>query len=581
MKNAKHNCPHCGSPRPNYYIQNGIWIRISWPKDTEFQSEEERKEATRVFTPYDALSILRNLSDQDCIRMGLAYLGNNSSSRTQEIIPIRPEYSILEVLVVPTVAIRPSIAFGDSNRTRGQDDLTNKLQDILKASLENREVIMEFAKEIEANGFNDDIKKDPLKSYFNLQFHVATYFDNNIPGQKQSLRRCKIPTKCVLERFIGKGGRFRGNLQGKRVEFSARTVISPDMNLDLDQLGIPWAIAEELTIPEVVNALNIHDLQRRVHIGAVFPHGARYIIKDTLVSASNSSSLEKKDTFIGAYNKFLLNDVSCNTSSEANQEKITIDLKFCQKKDLIRLQYGWVVERYMRDDDLVILNRQPSLRKLSLMAHRVKLMKDSLTFRLNLGVCAPYNADFDGDEMNVHFPQIQEARAELQEIMTVPDQLLNAQNNRPSMGLTFDPLLGSYLLTHKDRFFDREEAMEMLNTKKHDPVFELPIPAILKPKALWTGKQLFTALIPDKTFLVIDKRKRKFLNRKKSPKNLGIIQKMWDFSMINIYVFAMETCYAANCVKKVLVHHPVVLFTLWPKIFRHGKRVILSIMSNK
>jgi DNA-directed RNA polymerase beta' subunit len=464
-------CPHCQAPRPIYVIQNGIFIRQSWRLGTVFENDEERKFCLKMFTPFEAMSVLQNISDKDCSRLGLES---------------RPENAILPVLLVPTIVIRPSIAFGDSNRTRGQDDLTNKLQDILKTSIELRKILEECNDKIQKDGFNDDFKKDPLKTYFLLQFHVSTYMDNNIPGQKQSLRRNKIPTKSIKTRLVGKSGRIRGNLQGKRVEFSARAVISPDNNIDMDQVGVPREIAQDLTVCEVVNSLNIHELTKRVQIGPVFPHGARCIIKTATPASSGNTN-------------------SKGTGGNELEQDLTIDLQFCQQRHLLRLQYGWKVERYMQDDDPIIVNRQPSLRKKSLLTHRAKIM-DGRTIRLPLTVCANYNADFDGDEMNLHLCQNIQARSELQELMTVPAQLLNAQNNRPGMGLTFDPLLGGFLLTHKDQFFNRSEAMALVNTKKHDPVWHLPVPAILKPIPLWTGKQLFSMLLPDNLFLQIDRR---------------------------------------------------------------------------
>jgi DNA-directed RNA polymerase beta' subunit len=461
-----------------------------------FASEEEERFATKVFTPVDALSILQNISEGDGTRMGI--LG-------------RPEHFLIQVLPVPPPQIRPSIAFGDSNRTRGQDDLTNKLQDILKASLELREVLDEHKTSVESSGFNDDIKREPLKSYFQLQFHISTYLNNNIAGQKQSLRRCKVPTKSLQERLVGKGGRIRGNIQGKRVEWSARTVISPDNNQDMDEVGIPVEVAKELTISETVTVHNIHELTKKVRLGPVFPHGARFVLKTNNQNAANNAN--------GNNNQQAPQNHAENQNHTQNQTQnmISIDLAFCPNRNGLRLQYGWIVQRYLRDGDLCILNRQPSLRKKSQLAFRVKIMHDGgLTFRLALPCCAAFNADFDGDEMNLHFCKNADSLAELAELMSVPSQLLNAQNNRPCFGLSFDPLLAGFLLTNKDEFFNREDAMSLANTKKHNVVWELPIPAILFPTQLWTGKQLFSLLLPENTYLTIDKTQNK-IDKKTRP----------------------------------------------------------------
>ena len=160
----------------------------------------------------------------------------------------------------------------------------------------------------------------------------------------------------------------------------------------------------------------------------------------------------------------------------------------------ISLRCGCIVERPMMDDDLVVFNRQPSLHKMSMMAHRVKLLPWS-TFRLNLSVTTPYNADFDGDEMNLHLPQSIEAKAELSELMTVPRLLITPQSNRPVMGIVQDSLTGVTKMTRRDVFIDKNDLMNLL---MHIPSWDgkIPQPAILKPKSLWTGKQLISLLLP-------------------------------------------------------------------------------------
>ncbi len=166
---------------------------------------------------------------------------------------------------------------------------------------------------------------------------------------------------------------------GKRVDFSSRTVVSPDPSLELDQLGVPYEIAKELTVPERVTQLNIEHLTDLVERGDEWP-GARFYI------------------------------------SKANNNEIT-DLHFVKSKP--KLTYGDIVERHLNDNDYVVFNRQPSLHKMSLMGHRVKILPGQ-TFRLNLAVTTPYNADFDGDEMNMHVPQSLEATSEVKNIMGVP-----------------------------------------------------------------------------------------------------------------------------------------------------------------
>jgi DNA-directed RNA polymerase II subunit RPB1 len=190
-----------------------------------------------------------------------------------------------------------------------------------------------------------------------------------VAGQPRATMRSGRPIKSISERLKGKNGRIRGNLMGKRVDFSARSVITPDPNLSVDQLGVPWSIALNMTFPETVTPYNIDRLRRLVENG---PHpppgqtGARYIIRE---------------------------------------DGTRLDLRYLKKSSDRHLEFGYKVERHMIDGDLVLFNRQPSLHKMSIMGHRVRIMPYS-TFRLNLSVTTPYNADFDGDEMNMHLPQV-------------------------------------------------------------------------------------------------------------------------------------------------------------------------------
>ncbi len=121
-----------------------------------------------------------------------------------------------------------------------------------------------------------------------------------------------------------------------------------------------------------------------------------------------------------------------------------------------KLRVGDVVERHIRDGDIVLFNRQPSLHKLSIMSHRVKV-RPWRTFRLNECACNPYNADFDGDEMNMHVPQTEEARTEATILMGVKHNLVTPRNGEPIVAAIQDFITASYLISKRDRFFDRAQ----------------------------------------------------------------------------------------------------------------------------
>lgn len=353
-----------------------------------------------------------------------------------------PSWMILTVLPVPPPPVRPSISV-DGGAMRGEDDLTYKLAEIIRANSSLRKFEEEGAPAHVINEFEQL-----------LQWHIATYMDNDLPGQPQALQKSGRPVKSIRARLKGKEGRLRGNLMGKRVDFSARTVITGDPNLALDEVGVPFSIARTLTYPERVTPYNIQYLQELVRNGPNEYPGARYVVRDT---------------------------------------GDRIDLRYNKRADTF-LQYGWIVERHLKDGDIVLFNRQPSLHKMSMMAHRVKLMPYS-TFRLNLSVTSPYNADFDGDEMNLHVPQSEETRAELINICAVPRNIISPQANKPVMGIVQDTLCGIRKFTLRDCFMDLDFVQNILLwVPEWDGV--IPPPAIMKPKPLWTGKQILSMCIP-------------------------------------------------------------------------------------
>ncbi len=285
--------------------------------------------------------------------------------------------------------------------------------------------------------------------------------DNSLPGLPQALQKSGRPLKSIKARLKGKEGRLRGNLMGKRVDFSARTVITPDPNLSLDEVGVPRSIAKTLTICETVTPFNIAKLQALVRNGPTEHPGARYVIRD---------------------------------------DGTRIDLRYARRAGELVLQKGFRVERHINDGDVVIFNRQPSLHKMSMMGHRIRVMPYS-TFRLNLSVTTPYNADFDGDEMNLHVPQSWETVAEISEICAVPRQIVSPQSNKPVMGIVQDTLCGIRKFTKRDAFIPRDLLMNLLMwIPRWDGI--IPQPAILKPVPLWTGKQLMSLILPPRINLI-------------------------------------------------------------------------------
>lgn len=420
-------CPHCKTKQ----------YKIRLEKPTTFY--EERREGVRKLTPIEVRERLEKIPDADVKLLGL------------DPESARPEWMVCTVLPIPPVTVRPSI-FLESG-IRAEDDLTHKLADIVRINERLRENIEAGAPELIIEDLWDL-----------LQYHVTTYFDNEVPGIPPAKHRSGRPLRTLAQRLKGKEGRFRGHLSGKRVDFSARTVISPDPNISINEVGVPVEVAKILTVPEKVTPWNIEELRKLILND---PHkwpGANYIIRP---------------------------------------DGRRIDLRFVKDRKALAetLTVGYTVERHLRDGDIVLFNRQPSLHRMSIMAHKVKVLPGK-TFRLNLAVCPPYNADFDGDEMNLHVPQSIEARGEARTLMLVQTQILSPRYGGPIIGALQDYISGAYLLTLKSTLLTKEEVAELLTIGKYDG--EIPEPAILSPKEYWTGKQVFSLFLP-KDFSFINK----------------------------------------------------------------------------
>ena len=410
----KDKCPHCDEEQVDIKIDKPISI----------------VEGNYKLTASEVRERLEIIPEDDYI-----YLGINKDVA-------RPEWMVLTVLPVPPVTVRPSITLETGERS--EDDLTHKLVDILRINQRLKENMDAGAPQL--------IVEDLWEL---LQYHVTTYFDNEASGVPPARHRSGRPLKTLAQRLKGKEGRFRSNLAGKRVNFSARTVISPDPNISINEVGVPEMIAKEITVPIAVTEWNIEEMKKYIQNGSDVHPGANYIIRPD-------------------GNKIRIYDETKETVME-------------------NLKPGYIVERHIIDGDIVLFNRQPSLHRMSMMAHEVRVLPYK-TFRLHLCVCPPYNADFDGDEMNMHVFQTPEARAEANQIMKVQEHILSPRYGGPIIGAIHDHISGAYLLTHRTTSFPEEKAFQIIKRSK----MELP-----EPKGRdWTGKEVFSLLLPDTLNLV-------------------------------------------------------------------------------
>ena len=445
-------CPYCQSPNgdikkigPLKFVHKKFKLKANDFAKSEWESTFENaihynpeisqhlKNCGEDMHPQLVRQLFLAVPPEDCELLGMSHKY------------ARPEWMVQTHLLVPPCAIRPSVMM-DSAGGSNEDDLTMKLTEIIWVS----ELI------------GQDLERGtPVHQIMDrwdvLQLQVALYINSEFPGIPLSVQS-KKPVRGICQRLKGKQGRFRGNLSGKRVDFTARTVISPDPNLRIDEVGVPVDVASTLTYPEKVNKYNIEELRKIVQNGPAIHPGAITIVHER----DGSRRLLKYGD---------------------------------RQKHAAELHIGDVVERHLRDGDVVLFNRQPSLHRISIMAHRARVMPWK-TFRFNECACTPYNADFDGDEMNLHLPQTEEARAEARTLMSVVQNLAVPKSGELLISATQDFLTASFIITSRDSFYTASEFCQILTgCMEGADTIDMPEPAVLKPMRLYTGKQIFTALL--------------------------------------------------------------------------------------
>lgn len=433
-------------------------------------------------------------------------------------IKFRPEDIILSNFLIPPPVIRPTIS---NDGQVGEDDLTVKLKTII--------------------GINNKLARDSTCKVA-LQEAIASYFDSKIV---LSQKNQNVMKKSIVTRLKGKTGRIRGNLMGKRVDFCARTVITGDPTLKISEIGIPQSIANTLTYPEICTVYNIEKLQKYVNNGFrhIFTEDPETVIElldypedfkdylkylnfkyflehnkfeiklenqfDKYIQKQNEEGNIESNITLDAKTRYKLTKVFlwdifnpkhspiypyCKLISKVDEfgkKKVSFNCKYYKGVPLVKV--GDIIERTLVDGDWIVFNRQPSLHKFSMMGHQVKVMPGS-TFRMNVAACTPYNADFDGDEMNVFVPQSVEAISEIKELMSVNSNLVGPQSNKPVIGIVQDPLLGAMLLTRDNVKLNKEDMFQMIvNTD----MAKYPIP---DSSGWYTGKSIISICFPNDFF---------------------------------------------------------------------------------
>mgnify|MGYP001185467340 FL=1 len=394
----------CGCLQPTKIRLEGF-ATIKATLEYQSESSDEKSVQETELTPEFILKQFKRISDEDITFMGFSPVWS------------RPEWMVCQVLPVAPPSVRPSVKHDAQQRS--EDDLTHIYSSIIKNNTDLAEKIL--------NNANPNVIKQLIDT---VQYLIAMIVNNKIKGAEPMAQRSGRTMNCIMSRLNSKNGRIRGNLMGKRVDYSARSVITGDPNLSIRELGVPMKIAMNITKPIKVNNRNKDFLLKLVQNGPDKYPGAKI--------------LERR-----------------------NGENIT--LRYIDRNS-VKLMNGDTVHRHMMNGDAVLFNRQPSLHRMSMMCHIVKIMKKGDTFRMNVGDTKPYNADFDGDEMNMHMPQGVLAETELKHLAAIPYQMISPAGNSPIIGIYQDSMLGSYRFSRKNLNFDLRDAMNLLMMfKEVDP----------------------------------------------------------------------------------------------------------------
>lgn len=398
---------------------------------------KESKEKLAIFIKIEGKFIEKNIKEVYKI---LSVISEKDAQILGFTNGAHPKNFILTVLpVIPPCARPPN----EVENTICHDHITIMYHNIVK----NNRIIGESAR-ITENERNNAVKL--------LIDNIHHLFDNTDKRFKTASKSSSQPYNTITTRIKGKDAVIRQAIQGKRVNFSARSVAGPDPTLRMDEVGIPKIMAPYLTKKEIVNTYNKEFLEK--------------LLKEDKVTFVKPASGERRGTRIKI--------------SDAN-------------KDKIQLHIGDEVERHLMNGDYVIANRQPTIHLSSFMAFRVVLM-EGYTIRLHLSTTTPFNADFDGDEINIHSPQTYEAEAELREILNIKNCIINPENNRPIVSLVYDSLVAATMLTSPNTIVSASVYNSCLMELIHRTQLN-SLDKRLKAHGVdkYSGKGLFSALFPE------------------------------------------------------------------------------------
>lgn len=423
------------------------------------------KHGSKYVLSTDVRNILRALFETEANVIN--YLFHSKPLSNQKIVA---DMFFIQALVVPATRFRLPSKLGDDIHENSQNEL---LSNVLNTCLLIRDLNDQFST------LSKDLSIDQKKIIFNRLMNSFVTLQNEVNGfidsTKNQNNSSKTPTPGVKQALEKKEGLFRKHMMGKRVNYAARSVISPDPMLETNQIGVPPVFAVNLTYPEPVTNHNSAELRQAIINGPEKWPGANQVQNEdgTLVSLVGMTLEQRKS---------IASQLMTPTSG----------FTVVNKK----------VYRHIKNNDVVLMNRQPTLHKASMMGHKVRVLPGEKTLRLHYANTGAYNADFDGDEMNMHFPQNENARAEAFNLANTDSQYLTPTSGSPVRGLIQDHISAGVWLTSKDSFFTREKYQELIYScirpedghSSTSRIITVP-PTIFKPQPLWTGKQIITTIL--------------------------------------------------------------------------------------
>lgn len=394
--------------------------------------------------------------------------------RPGRVLAVLADMFFLHALVVPATRFRLPLKLGEEVHENFQNELLSKILTTLLMIRDLNELIA---------GGKEAVDPEQRKILFNRLMNGFVMLQNDVNGfidatKNQNNQAGKLPTPGIKQALEKKEGLFRKHMMGKRVNYAARLVISPDPMLETNEIGVPPVFAVKLTYPEPVTPHNVAEMRQAVINGPDKWPGATQVQNEDglLVALAGMTEDQRK-----AVANTLL------TPSSSGGLLLVVNKK---------------VFRHIRNNDVVIMNRQPTLHKALMMGHKVRVLPGEKTLRLHYANTGAYNADFDGDEMNMHFPQNENARAEALNVANTDLQYLTPTLGAPLRGLIQDHILAGVWLTNKDLVFTREQYQQLVygcmrpedGHTTHARLVTLP-PAFIKPRMLWTGKQVISTVL--------------------------------------------------------------------------------------